>query len=172
MIPGFIISIITFPGVIAHEFAHKLFCRLTGTKVIEVCYFRFGNPAGYVVHEPASTVWKHIAIGIGPFAVNTVIGFFIGLVASTNVLHVERLEVVGAFLTWLGVSIAMHSFPSTGDAKGIWRAVWQKGSPVTARLVGTPLVVIIFLGAIGSVFWLDLVYGVTIAWGLPKLILG
>jgi hypothetical protein len=25
-IPGFVISLITFPGVIAHEWAHLLFC--------------------------------------------------------------------------------------------------------------------------------------------------
>jgi len=35
MIPGFIITWLTFPGVIIHEFAHKFFCSLTGTKVLE-----------------------------------------------------------------------------------------------------------------------------------------
>jgi len=172
MIPGFIISIVTFPGVIVHEYAHKLFCELTGTKVLEVCYFRFGNPAGYVVHEPPTNVWKHIVIGIGPFAVNSVIGFFIGLVTSEKIFHSGSPEIVQVFLAWLPVSIAMHSFPSTGDANCIWSAVWQKGSPITARVVGTPLVGIIFLGAIGSFFWLDLLYGVAVAGWLPKLILG
>jgi len=62
-------------------------------------------------------------------------------------------------LIWIAVSIAMHSFPSTGDASSIWQAVWEKGAPVSARLVGTPLVALIFAEAIGSVFWLDLLYG-------------
>lgn len=172
MIPGFIISILTFPGVIAHEFAHKLFCKLSGTNVVEVCYFRFGNPAGYVVHESPTSVWKHILIGIGPFIVNTVIGFSIGLFASRDMLHEGRLEVLGIFLVWLGVSIAMHSFPSTGDAKSIWSAIWHEEAPIAAKLTGTPLVAIIFLGAIGSAFWLDVAYGVGVAWALPKMILG
>ena len=167
MIPGFIISLITFPGVIVHEFAHKWFCRLTGTEVVEVCYFRFGNPAGYVIHASPSTVWKQIFIGIGPAVINTVMGFLIGLFAIRNV----QLEAVGAVLTWLGVSIAMHAFPSTGDAKSIWRAVWQKESPIGAKLVAGPLVAIIFLGAIGSVFWLDLIYGAAVAVALPTLLL-
>lgn len=40
IIPGFLISIATFPGVIVHEAAHQLFCRLTKVAVLDVCYFR------------------------------------------------------------------------------------------------------------------------------------
>jgi len=72
-------------------------------------------------------------------------------------------------LIWIAVSIAMHSFPSTGDASSIWQAVWEKGAPVSARLVGTPLVALIFAEAIGSVFWLDLLYGIAVVIGLPKV---
>ncbi len=172
MIPGFLISIVTFPGVIAHELAHKVFCDLTGTRVVKVCYFRFGNPAGYVLHEQPTTVWRHMLIGIGPFIGNSLVGFFIGIFASRDMLSAGGLDTLGAILTWLGVSIAMHSFPSTGDAKGIWRAIWAKDTPITAKLVGTPLVGIILLGALGSVVWLDLVYGVAITLGLPKMIFG
>lgn len=167
-IPGFIISIITFPGVIAHEFAHQLFCRLTGTTVIEVCYFRFGNPAGYVIHEQPASIWKHILIGIGPFFVNSSIGFLIGLVAYFS----QGNEMMNYSLTWLGVSIAMHSFPSSGDAKSIWSAIWGKGTSVSARIVGTPLVGCIVLGAVGSFFWLDLCYGIAVSLLLPKTMLG
>jgi hypothetical protein len=172
MVPGFYIAIVTFPGVIVHEFAHKLFCQITGTKVIKVCYLRFGNPSGYVQHEPATNVWKYILIGVGPFVVNTTIGFGIGMIALMKCFHAGALGYVGMFLIWLGVSVAMHSFPSTGDAKYIWSAVWEKGAPISTRLVATPLVVIVLLGALGSVFWLDLLYGMGIAMGLPKLLFG
>ena len=73
-------------------------------------------------------------------------------------------------LMWLAVSIAMHSFPSTGDASSIWQAVWEKGAPISVRLVGTPLVALIFVGAIGSVFWLDLLYGIGVVFGIPKIL--
>ena len=171
-IPGFIISILTFPGVVVHEFAHRLFCRLTGTRVMRVCYFRFGNPAGYVIHEAPESVWRHILIGIGPFFVNTALGLLAGLLAVGKSLHAGQLKGEGFFLVWLGLSIAIHSFPSTGDAKSIWRALWGKGAPLSAKLVGAPLVGLIFLGALGSFFWLDLAYGIGVAMVLPWVIIG
>jgi hypothetical protein len=167
IIPGFIITWITFPGVIVHEFAHKLFCQLTGTKVLQVKYFRFGNPAGYVIHEVPSSTWRHILIGIGPLFVNTSVGLLLGLLCFSMKAH----EIDDAFLVpllWLSVSIAMHSFPSRGDAKAIWNAIWHSRAPITAKVVGTPLVALIFVGAIGSIFWLDLAYGYGVVVGLPE----
>lgn len=55
LIPGWLISLLTFPGVIIHEWAHKKFCEWLGILVHKVVYFRFGNPAGYVLHEPPKT---------------------------------------------------------------------------------------------------------------------
>jgi hypothetical protein len=169
MIPGFIITILTFPGVIVHEFAHKLFCQWTGTRVVKVCYFRIGNPAGYVMHERPSSTWHHVLIGIGPLFVNTLAGFVIGI-AAAPLRWSDTYEWAHVTLMWLAISIAMHSFPSTGDAKAIWHAVWSKGAPLSARLAGTPLVALIYAGAFASIFWLDLLYGAGVAVGLPKLL--
>jgi len=43
-----LIALVTFPGIILHEWAHKFFCDRTGVPVYKTCYFRLGNPAGYV----------------------------------------------------------------------------------------------------------------------------
>jgi hypothetical protein len=48
-IPRILVSVLTFPGIIFHELGHQLFCKFTGVRVIKVRYFRFGNPAGYVL---------------------------------------------------------------------------------------------------------------------------
>lgn len=170
IIPGFIISCATFPGVIVHELGHVAFCKFTKTPVRDVCYFRLGNPAGYVIHDRPISVWRHILIGIGPLFVNTFLGFLIGLIAALSHLNIDRQPILGMIVWWLAVSIAMHSFPSVGDAKSIWKAIWSEGAPVTARILGSPLVVLIFVGAIGSIFWLDLAYGVGIVFGIPKLL--
>jgi hypothetical protein len=172
IIPGFIVTWATFPGVIVHEFGHQLMCKLTRTPVREVCYFRLGRTAGYVIHERPSSTWKHILIGFGPLIVNSLFGFFLGLIASRPGLHREDTQLAGGFLVWLAVSIAMHSFPSRGDAKSLWNALWLEGAPVSSRVVGTPLVVAIYAGAIGSILWLDLIYGVAVAWWLPRSLLG
>ncbi|NVN99062.1 MAG: DUF3267 domain-containing protein [Geobacteraceae bacterium] len=167
MIPGVIISLLTFPGIIVHEFAHKFFCQITGTAVHEVCYFRIGNPAGYVIHEEPETVWKHILIGVGPLIVNSGFGLGLGLAAYMF----KGQATVNGILLWLGVSIGAHSFPSTGDAKSIWGAIWEKGAPFMTRIVGTPMVGCIYLGAVGSVFWLDIIYGFVMASIIPDALL-
>ena len=72
IIPGFVIAAMTFPGVIVHEAAHMLFCRLFGLAVLDVCFMRLGgNPAGYVLHEPTERFTAAFFVGIGPFIVNT-----------------------------------------------------------------------------------------------------
>src|ERR1700684_4468 len=82
MIPGFLIALVTFPGVIVHEFAHQLFCRLLRVPVFKVCYIRVGNPAGYVLHEAPKERWKQVLIGTGPLFVNSILGFLIAFPAA------------------------------------------------------------------------------------------
>jgi hypothetical protein len=167
-IPGFLITWATFPGVIVHELAHKIFCHLTGTRVLQVCYFRFGNPAGFVIHETPNSPWKHILIGFGPLVVNTFIGFWIAMMAHGLKDGSGEGGPLYLVLMYLAVSIAMHSFPSTGDASAIWHGIWKQPSSILTKVVGTPLVGLIWIGAIGSVMWLDLLYGIGICFWLPE----
>lgn len=170
-IPGFLISIITFPGVIVHEIAHQLFCRLAGVAVLDVCYFRFGNPAGFVIHEIPKKPQQSLLIGIGPFILNTIVGALISLPAAIPVYKFETGSLLNYFLIWLGVSIAMHSFPSTGDAKSIWDAVKRPGIFLPVKIIAIPIVGLIYICALGSMFWLDLIYGGVVAMALPNLLI-
>jgi len=168
MIPGFIISWLTFPGVIIHEVAHELFCILTGTRVLKVCYFQFDSPPGYVHHEKPSSAWKNILIGVGPLIVNTGLGLTIGILAIPYHSPGVGQDFIFPILMWLAVSIAMHSFPSPTDAKSIWESIQDRNAPAAAKFFGTPLCGLILFGAIGSIFWLDLLYGVAIVLGIPE----
>lgn len=58
IIPGWLITLVTSPGVILHEYAHKHVAMAVGLQLYEVVYFRIGNPAGYVLHEPPHTLGK------------------------------------------------------------------------------------------------------------------
>jgi hypothetical protein len=169
-IPGPLIAALTFPGVIVHELAHQLFCRLFGVAIFEVCYFRFGNPAGYVIHEHPAKTGQQIWIGIGPFIVNSVLGAIIAAPASIQVIQFDAGSPLEYFLIWLGVSIAMHSFPSTGDARTLRTAVSAAGVPVGVKMAAYPVVGLIYVGAIGSFIWLDAIYGVGVALALPKFL--
>jgi len=170
-IPGQLISLLTFPGVIVHELAHQLFCRIYKVPVFQVVYYRFGNPCGYVLHEKVSNKWKSMMISIGPFIVNTVIAALIALPAALPVFKFDTGGPIDYLLIYLSVSIAMHAFPSTGDANSIWHSLKEEDTPIWAKIVGYPLVGLIYIGSVGSVMWLDFLYGMAVAIGLPNLII-
>ncbi|SFE44586.1 Putative zincin peptidase [Chitinophaga sp. CF118] len=170
-IPGIIITILTFPGVIVHELAHQLFCRWFKVPVFEVCYFRAQNPAGYVIHEKARNPTQAVLISTGPFILNTVLGFLIALPAALQ-FKLDAANPLDYLLLYLGISIAMHAFPSTGDAESLWKSVVKgETSSRLSKILVTPIVGFIYLGALGSFFWLDLMYGIAVAIGLPWLLI-
>lgn len=170
-IPGPVISAITFPGVIVHELAHQLFCRLYKVPVLKVVYFRFGNPAGYVLHEVPAKKWQSIMISIGPFFLNTIVGALIAFPTVWPGFNFTNTPFIEYLLIYLGVSIAMHAFPSTGDANSIWQTLKDKDTNLLVKVAGYPIVGLIYLGAIGSVFWLHLLYGYGVAIALPQWII-
>jgi hypothetical protein len=172
IIPGELIALLTFPGVIIHEAAHLLFCKWGRVPVFDVCYFRFGNPAGYVVHERPTNFRTAFLISIGPFIVNSLLCIFICFPAFVPVRIFDKADPVSYFLLWLGISIGMHAFPSTQDAKVLWQEARRAASHFNPlAIVSLPLVVVIYVANIGSIFWLDFMYGFAIGLGLPEIIL-
>ena len=169
-IPGFLISLATFPGVMVHEIAHQFFCKVSNVAVLDVRYFQLGNPAGYVLHEHPQHTGQHLLIGLGPLFFNTILGALIAFPAVTPTMTFGAKDPVDMILIWLGLSIAMHSFPSTGDAKSIWQSVMRPGVNIGYKLFAVPTVGLLYLGAIGSVFWLDAIYGFAVVVSLPNMI--
>jgi hypothetical protein len=114
--------------------------------------------------------WSSLIIGIAPFAINTILGI---LIAFPSVIHASLGIFHGwdLFVGWLGVSIAMHSFPSTGDAGSIWKSVTGPQNSIWEKMVAIPLIGLIWIGAVGSVFWLDAIYGVFVTCFLPGMLI-
>ena len=157
LIPGALIAILTFPGVIVHEGGHRLFCSLAGVRVYKTCYFRLGNPAGYVIHGPVHSFGAAFLISVAPFIVNTAIALFIFSIA------VDASSNVVAFpLYWLGISIGMHSFPSSGDADNLWgySKVALRHNPLA--ILGFPVAILIKMAAVLSIIWFDLFYAIAL----------
>ena len=119
---GLLISLFTFPGVIVHELGHAVFCWLLGIRVAKVCLFRFGNPAGYVLHEQPANALQHVLISYGPFFVNTMLGAAVAAPATVPLICFSNRH-SAYLLIWLGIYIAMHAFPSTGDAASLWQGI-------------------------------------------------
>jgi hypothetical protein len=172
MIPGFIIALLTFPGVIVHEVGHMLFCKLRGVAVLEVCFLQMGNPVGYVIHEQPKDFTTTFLISVGPFIVNSIVCVLICLPALIPVQFFGVKDPVSYAVLWLGVSIGMHAFPSTVDAQSLWvhaKAAAKEGNLLA--MVSFPLVGLIYVGNVASVFWADYLYGLAIGLWLPARLL-
>lgn len=107
MIPGWLISTLTFPGVIIHEWAHKKFCEWLSVSVHEIRYFRFGNPVGYVLHEEPKTYKQTFWISVGPLIINSVLAILFSFIAS----QVIPESFFYYLLFWIAISSGMRLFP-------------------------------------------------------------
>ena len=172
-IPGEIISVLTFPGVIVHEFAHMFFCKVRKIAVFDACDFRFGNPAGYVVHENTDNFTTTFLVSMGPFVVNTLLCLLICLPAYMPGKFFDLDHPLSYFLIWLGVSIGMHAIPSNQDADNVFQQAKQqvKNKNIMA-ILSLPLVGLIYVFNVLRIVWADLIYGVAIGIGIPSLIFG
>ena len=172
LIPGQLVSLATFPGVIIHEVAHMWLCKLRGIAVLDVCFFRVGNPAGYVAHEEIEDFNTAFWVSVGPFILNSLLCMFICFPAYLPMYVFGVPSLMSYFLLWLGISIGMHAFPSIGDGYALYHhAKKAAASGNLLAILSFPLIVIIYLANIGRVFWLDYLYGVGIGLGLPALLL-
>ena len=116
-----VISLLTFPGIIIHELAHSIFCNITQVQVYKVCYFRLGNPSGFVIHEPADSYWKALLIDIAPFLINTLTSLLIfaiainlsqSLIAYLFYFYGKNQKLSSAWILAIGFSLLALTYAS------------------------------------------------------------
>jgi hypothetical protein len=172
IIPGFLIALVTFPGVIVHEAAHLFFCKLRRVAVFDVCYFRIGNPSGYVIHEIPDSFLSSFLISVGPFIINSILCVLFCFPAFVPVRVFNQKDPICYFLIWLGVSIGMHAFPSTQDANVLWQQAKKAASLFNPlAILSFPLVGLIYVANVLRIFWLDYFYGIGLGFVLPEILL-
>lgn len=166
-----LLSILGFPGVAVHEFAHQLCCWLTGTRVRRVCYFRFGVPAGFVEHDAPASPWRHALISAGPLFVNTAVALACGILALREALPLDPAWKGRVLLFWLGGAAGLHAFPSMADATSLLSALWERRSGLLAKVVLTPIGGLLALGSFGTWIGLDLAWALVSVWVAPNLLI-
>lgn len=173
-IPGFMIAILTFPGVMVHEIAHRFFCDIFGVPVYEVCYFRVAvtGPSGYVIHGEVNKLSAAFWIAVGPFIINT---FLCALIAFPAVLAMRATESMNPlaelFLLWVSISIGMHAFPSKQDLDNFHAQI--KAGKNSLLLVPSFFMQAFFgLARLLSFFWFDAIYAVFVAMFIPLVLAG
>ena len=171
MIPGWLISAITFPGVILHEAAHELFCKITNTKVIDIQYYKFSveknEPAGYVIHEKSSNYFKTFLITLGPLFINTLLAFMMGIIAVSKGTGPFAL-----LFGWLTFCFGMHAIPSLHDS---WNLLKESSEAIMKfnifALVGIIISPILSLASLFQIVWFDAIYAFGILYMAKELII-
>lgn len=161
-IPGQIISILTFPGVIIHEWAHKKFCDWNNVRVFDVKYFSFGNPAWYVTHDKPKKYSQIFWISIGPLIINSLLTIVLSFLA----VQTQPESFFYFFLLWIAISVGMHSFPSNSDAKNILEASHtslESGWSIL-HILAYPFYGLIMIANLLRIIWFDLWYALFLIW--------
>lgn len=172
-IPGALINILTFPGVICHEIAHKFFCDITNVPVYKVCYFDLKNSGGHVIHGEPKDLKSAVLISIGPLLINTVLCSLIGSVAIIpfEILNIGLLEPSLSFLLWVSISLGMHAFPSNTDMQSLQSFIKRKESNKWLLLVATLFCYLFKIANYLRFCWFDLLYAILIASLGPNLLI-
>jgi hypothetical protein len=171
-ITGYITAILTFPGIVVRQIVTQLLCRYFEIPVFKVIYFQPWPPFGAVQHEPPGSPLTGMILILGPCMVNVFLGFLIGFPAVFGFLTFDDTIIVSCrdlFLIWLGISIAVHSFPTFENAKAVKNCTMADRNPSWLQAIGAPLAGLMYLGAIGSIIWLDVIFALIIVIGMPIL---
>jgi hypothetical protein len=153
------------PGVALHEFSHHIFCLLTGVKVHRVVYFRFGSPAGFVVHEEPELYRQIFAIVAGPVFLNSAV--------AVVLLNLALRQATRALMVWLGVSAALQALPSRADATNLLRSsTWHilHGNPVA--VVGYPAAITIYIAQLAKPLGSEWFYALLMAYVAERGFMG
>lgn len=169
-IPGWLIEILTFPGVIVHEIAHRIFCHLSGTPVYDVRYFKpLAKPAGYVVHGHPDNLRSAFLISAGPLIVNTILCAILGIVGSLQILVLDNEHADGTHIVifWLAISIGAHAFPSNHDAREFVARVEQDRGSGLLYFTAKGFSGLLAIANALRVIWFDMIYALVVSMSLP-----
>lgn len=168
-----LLSLLTFPGVIVHEFAHAWACRRLGITVERVCYLRIGNPMGYVLHERPATAMQHLLVATAPFFVSSILALVMSLAAclfSRSQLPPETRDAMAILALWLSFSFALHAFPSHGDIEALGESSHDPAFGLFSRILLVPAVVFLRLVLQGTRCFADVLFALFIV-ALPPFLL-
>lgn len=151
---GFLIKIVTCPGVLLNIWVTRLTCKMLGIKITKVDwrYFLIGT---VVQIEPPENYFRLFAIIILPF-----------IFMSTVALPFCYLTILGHtgigmfFFLWLSISMAANSFPEIDLGDILWKQSRKKMKEKNyIAYLGFPIVIIIYVMMVLRLLYIDILYG-------------
>ena len=172
IIPGELIALITFPGVIMHEIAHKFMCDILRVPVYDVNYFSINSArAGYVCHHETQNITYDLLIGLAPLFINSFFCmlFTLPYAASMNITGDGISHYPSMFLWWIGLSIGANAFPSDQDVQNVLSTKGRrKDAPWIVHITCDFVKLLNLLRFV----WIDFIYAIIISSILPYFIFG
>lgn len=164
--------LITAPGIVVHEMAHRFVCDLTHIPVYAVDYLApFSQTNGSVLYKYTQNLRKTFFINSAPLFINSILAMLLSLpfVVSYSYMGTFNtaslvVQISYVMLAWLGFSIGFHASPSNQDIYNIVSVLKKPRKHVPLYISSTVniLRIIAFLRLIGF----DLLY----AWALTQLL--
>lgn len=176
-IPGELIALITFPGVIFHEVAHRFFCDIYDVQVYNVNYFRIlSKRAGHVIYKPTQNFKHKFFIATGPLIINSLVCMLLTFPSASKAYlgtsfidySSPLLVLAHIIMTWIGYSVGFHSIPSNQDMKDLMPLVQSKIAKIVLYIF-IKIIALFNFKIIG--FFLTFGYMVLISRFLPYLFL-
>jgi len=108
-------------GIIIHEFAHYISCKLLGLEIYSWSLFqnektKNGIVFGYFSYQTPNSFKQEVLVNIAPLFVNTLIGILILVSFSITTIPTELSQI---FISIVSISILAKATPSIGDIKNI-----------------------------------------------------
>jgi len=178
VIPGELIALLTFPGVVLHEISHRFFCDIQNIDVYAINYFQpFSKKAGHVIYRPTNNFFHSFFIAIGPLIINSLVCILLTFPAGCNAyLDTDFVDYSSSFVSlaylimqWIGYSIGFHAMPSNKDMSGLKTMVhswWAR--TILGNFTG--IIGLFNITLIGPLLRILFAYGLSMV--LPRLFLG
>jgi hypothetical protein len=115
------------------------------------------------VHATTDNFTQLWFVSMGPFFANTLLCMLFCTAAFLPVWVLKVVDPLAYFFYWLGLSIGMHAFPSTGDLTNLWAiapARARKGNLLA--ILSVPLIGLLYVLNLARVIWADLGYGIAV----------
>lgn len=152
-------TLLTAPGVVAHELGHLIFCLTAGVKVHRVKLFGFGRTAGYVVHDEPREFFQGFLISFGPFLFNS-----LGALFLFSLYQPPYFSWRSILFLWLGFCLALHAIPSTGDARALFQLANRRLFRNPLAVIGYPFVLLLVILNFLKRLRVDILYTALLYW--------
>jgi hypothetical protein len=142
--------------------ATKFWCDLLGVPVYDAHYFK-----GTIQHERIDSPARAGLVAFAPLTVNTLLCAILLFPVSFAILLGSDLNYPNLILSWVGISVGVHTLPSASEIAGYLQQIPEDRRHgvvyYVLRALEPPLVLISFL----KFLWFDFIYALLVGMAAP-----